>query len=90
MIRVLFVLLLISISLYATKDIDNKIDKTSKKIKNFSKSYSSLNKKMANNAKKILKQKKEIYKNQKYLKELEHQLSLKEKVIRTTLRHYKN
>ncbi|WP_373070417.1 murein hydrolase activator EnvC [Sulfurimonas sp.] len=79
MIRTLFVLLILFLSLSSETNIDKKIDNTSKKIKNFSKTYSSLNKKMADNAKQILEQKEEIYKQQKYLKELEEQLKLKEK-----------
>jgi len=73
MIKALFILLLIFVSLDAKNDIDTKINKTSKKIKNFSNTYSSLNKKMANNAKAILEQKEEIDKQQKYLKKLEEQ-----------------
>ncbi|QFR49622.1 peptidoglycan DD-metalloendopeptidase family protein [Sulfurimonas lithotrophica] len=78
MIKTIFVLLLVFLSLNAKDNIDAKIDKTSKKIKNFSKTYSSINRKMANNAKKILRQEREIYNQQKYLKKLKEELSLKE------------
>ena len=78
MIKVFFVILFLLFSLDAKENIDNKINKTSSKIKNFSKSYSSINKKMAQNAKAILKQKKEILQQQKYLEELKIQLKLKE------------
>ncbi len=66
-------------SLFSNKNIDVKIEKTSKEINQFSKTYSSINKKMASNAKAILERKNIILKQQKYLEELKEEIKNKEK-----------
>ncbi len=73
-----FLLLFLSLSLYAKSDIESKISTTSHKISSKSKQYSKLNSQMKKNANAILKQKRAYKKLNKRLKQLALSLSLKE------------
>jgi len=78
--RTVFFLLLFTCStvIFASTDIDKKINKTSSRLHSYTKNYSRLNAKMAATAKAIIKQKSELEKKTKYLHKLEKELALKE------------
>lgn len=84
----LFGILFLVIFIYGA-NIDDKIEKTNKKIENFSKSYTSLNKKMASTAKAILNQKQILLKQQKELKILKEELKNKEKSYKVNIEKLK-
>lgn len=78
--RAIIIILLFTCTtiLFATTDIDKKINKTSSRLHSYSKNYSKLNAKMAKTAKAIIRQKAALGKKIIYLKKLEKELSLKE------------
>jgi len=78
MIRLFFILVLITSFVNAKDNVDRKISKTNSKISSFSKNYSNINKKMAKTAKAILKQKRELTQQNKYLAKLQKELKTKE------------
>lgn len=79
MIRLLIILIFASLLLQAKSSVDSKIKSTSSKISSYSKNYKDINKKMNENAEAILKQKEEILLQQAHLKNLQEELSDKEK-----------
>ena len=74
----LLLLLILSTAVYAKSSIDNKINKTSKKLKKFDKTYSKVHKNLAGTAKAIIREERNILKQEKKLQELQLELSLKE------------
>lgn len=69
--------LLMSSVVFGSKNIDAKIQKTSKQLDSYTKNYSKINRKMARTAKAIILQKREIEKQKKYIKKLQEELESK-------------
>ncbi|MBL0707428.1 MAG: peptidoglycan DD-metalloendopeptidase family protein [Sulfurimonas sp.] len=78
MIRLLSILTITSLILFAKTSVDANIKKTNNKLNSFSKNYSIVNKKMSKTARAILKQKRSILQQEKYLNALKKELKEKE------------
>lgn len=85
MIRLISILGIFFISIYAKSDVDKKIKTTTTELNMFSKSYSDINKKMSDNAKAIFTKKRKIVKQQLYLKNLKRELYKKEIIYKSNI-----